>query len=113
MVSMSRACAGFGQRKGLRGERSGDFLAPNLAIHEQLAGGPDRREHQCLAGRRALGDFHPGVIDGVELAGQSGLRERDPVGTERVGQNHLASGFHVGAGYGFHSLGALQVPGIG
>ena len=55
----------------------------------------------------------PARLMAVKLAGQSRFQQRDPVRTEGVGHNHLASGFHVGAGHRFHALGTLQVPGVG
>ena len=86
---------------------------PTSPFMRSLPVGPMEANTRALPAAARLEISTPARLMAVKLAGQAGPLERDPVRTERVGQDHLAAGFHVGAGHGFHGLGTLQVPGIG
>ena len=103
--------AGGGERCGLRGKGGGDLVGGDLAGEEDFSGGTDGGEDQRRA-RSAARNFYAGAVDGVEISCGCGLHS-DGVGAKGIGENDLAAGFSVGAGYGFNAIGMGEIPGVG
>jgi hypothetical protein len=104
--------AGDHQRVDLLGQRHP--RAPPLALgrdREAHAGGPDRAGHVGAAGGALAGQLDRGLVERRHLIGEAVAGQRDAVGAEGVGLDHLGAGVDVVAvdprdqvGLGDHQL---------